>query len=150
MAVKIDAGDGALAHADGRAAVAGDEVSEKLKTIGVVGDHQDAVAVSVFGEKLLEGGVGAVKAEGGTDFDFGLVAELGGHKLRGLQGALEGAGDDHVNLDLERAEQASHQHALVFSFFDEAALAVEGGISASKSGVGVAHEIEVHRGRPEG
>jgi exopolyphosphatase/guanosine-5'-triphosphate,3'-diphosphate pyrophosphatase len=36
MAVEIDAGDGALAHADGCAAVAGDEAAEELKQVGVV------------------------------------------------------------------------------------------------------------------
>jgi len=139
MPVEVDAGDGAFAHADGGAAIPGHEATEKLKTIWIVADHQDAFAMSVFGEKLLEVGVGGFEAEGWADFNFGLVAHLGADKLCGLERTLEGAGDDDVDLHLEGAENARHEHALLFSFFDEAAPGVKKGVIASESGVGVAH-----------
>jgi hypothetical protein len=145
MPVEVDAGDGAFAHADGGAAIPGHEATEKLKTIWIVADHQDAFAVCVLGEELLEVGVAGVEIEGGTDLNLGLVTHLGTHKLGGLQGALERAGDYNVDLHLEGVEHPRHQHALFFSLFDEAALAIEGRIAASKSSVGVAHEIEVHK-----
>lgn len=145
MAVHVDAGDGALSHADGGGAVAADEAAEELEDVGIVADGQDALAVGIFGEHLLEVGVIGAEGEGGADFDFGFVAQLGADKLRGLEGALEGAGDDDVNLHLEGAEDAGHQHALVFSFLDEGPLGVESRVPAGHSGIGVAHQVEVHR-----
>ena len=44
MVIEIDTGDGALAHADGGAAVAGDEAAEELKEDGVVAHGQHAFA----------------------------------------------------------------------------------------------------------
>ena len=105
MAVEVDAGDGALAHADGCAAVAGDEAAQKLEHVGVVADDQDAFAVGIFGQHLLEVGVvSRLSAKCRADLDFGLIAQLRAHKLRGLQGALEGAGDDDIDLHLEGAQ----------------------------------------------
>ena len=53
MAVHADAGDRALAQADGRAAVAGDHAAKELEEIGVVSDDQDAFAVGILGQQKL-------------------------------------------------------------------------------------------------
>jgi hypothetical protein len=111
------------------AAVAGDQTAEELKKVGVVADGQHAFAVGVFSQQRLEIVIACVGPEGGADLDFGVVAELGAHELRGLQGALQRAGDDDIHLHLEGAEDARHQHALFLAFFDEAALGVEKGFS---------------------
>ena len=139
VAIEIDAGDGALPHADGGSAVGGDQAAQELEEIGIVADCQDAVVAGIFGQHLLEVGVAGVQPQGRTDLHFGVVTQLRADKLRGLQGALEGAGDDHVHLHLERAQHARHQHALVLAFLDEAPLGIEGGILAAKSSIGVAH-----------
>jgi hypothetical protein len=91
--------------------------------------------------KAAKVGVGGQRR---ADFDFAVVAELGADKLRGLQGALERAGDDDVHLHLEGAQHARHQHALLLAFLDQAALGVESGVLAEQSGIGVAHEVEDH------
>ena len=103
MVVKIDAGDGALPHADGCSAVAGDEPAEELEEDGVVADGQHAFAVRVLRQHVLEGAEVRIGGQGGADLDLGVVAELGADKLRGLHGALERAGDDDIHLDLEGA-----------------------------------------------
>ena len=54
MAVEIDAGDGAFAHADGGAAVAGDQPAQELEEIGVVAHGQHAFAVGIFRQHVLE------------------------------------------------------------------------------------------------
>ena len=129
--VHIDAGDGALAHADGGAAVAGDQAAEELEQVGVVADHQHAFAVgSTLTSMLLEVLEVGGRTERGAHFDLGLVAELRADKLRGLQGALERAGDDHIDLHFEGAEDARHQHALLLAFLDKGALGVESGVFA--------------------
>ena len=150
MAVHADAGDRALAQADGRAAVAGDHAAKELEEIGVVSDDQDAFAVGILGQQKLEAGVIRAWSQRFADFDLGFVAELGADKLRGLQGAFEGAGDDDIHLHLERAQDTRHQHALFFSLLDEAPLGVESGVLAAESGVGVAHEVKDHRDRSAG
>ena len=48
VVVEIDAGDGALAHADGGSAVAGDEAAEELEEDGVVSDGQHAFVVCEY------------------------------------------------------------------------------------------------------
>ena len=144
MAVHVDAGYRALAHADGGAAVAGDHAAKELEKHGVVTDGENALAVGIFREHMQEAGVIGVGGERGADLNFSLVAHLGSHKLRGLQGALERAGDDDVQLHVERAEQPRHQHALVLSLFDEGPLGVEERVSAGNSGIGVTHEVEDH------
>ncbi len=141
----IDARDRALAHAHAGAAVAGDEPAEELEQVGIVADHQHAVAIGVLFKQLLEVLKVGGRIERGAHFDLGLVAELGADKLRGLQGALERAGDDHIDLDVEGAEGAGHQHALLLAFFDKGALGIQGGIFAPDARVSVAHEIENHR-----
>ena len=52
MAVEVDARDGAFAHADGRAAVAGDQPAQKLEDVGIVPHHQHALAAGVPGQQL--------------------------------------------------------------------------------------------------
>ena len=108
MVVQVDAGDGALAHADGRAAVAGDEAAEELEGVGIVAHDEDAVAAGVLGQHVLKVGVGSVGTERRADLDFGVVAEFRADQLRGLQGALERARHDDLDLRLERAQHARH------------------------------------------
>lgn len=139
MVLEIDACDGALAQADGGSAIAGDEVAEKLEEDGVVSDGQHAFVAGVLDQHVLKSGEGGVGREGLADFDPAVKAELCGDKLSGLHGALEGAGDDDVDLDLEGAQEARHQHALVFALLDESALDVKDGVFAAESGAGVAH-----------
>jgi len=145
VAIHIHAGDCAFAHADGGSAVAGDHAAEKLKHVGVVADYEDAFAVRVFGEHLLEVGVVGAEVECRADFDFGFVAKLRADKLGGLEGALERAGDDDVDLHLERREKPRHEHALLFSLFDEGSFAIKDVIFASQACIGVPHQVKVHR-----
>jgi len=144
MVVKIDAGDGAFPHADRGASVAGDEAAEKLKQDGVMADGEHAFAAGILNQHVLEGGKVCIGQEGSADFDLGVIAELGSDKLGGLHGALERAGDDDVDLDLEGAQHAGHQHALVLAFLDEAPLGVESGILSKHSCTGVTHQVEDH------
>jgi len=144
VAIHVDAGDGALAHEDGGAAVAGNETAKELEEVGVVAHNQNAFAVSVPCQHLLKCSEIGVEAEGGADFDFGFIAQLRTHKLRCLQGALERAGDDNVELDLEGGEHARHEHALLFSVLDQSPLGVEGRVFAAESSVSVTHQVKVH------
>ncbi len=142
--IHVDAGHRALAHADAGAAIAGDDAAEELEEIGIVADQQHAFAVGILLNQLLESGIIGVRPQRRADLDLGLVAQFSTDKLRGLQGTLEGAGDDDVDLHLERAQQPRHEHALLLAFLDQAPFGVEDGIAAGESGIGVAHEIEVH------
>src|ERR1019366_10118280 len=103
VVVKIDAGDRALAHADGGAAVAGDEAAEKLEQDWIVAHSQHSFAAGVFDQHVLESTEGRVGQERVADFNLAVVAELGADKLCGLQSALERAADDYVHLNFEGA-----------------------------------------------
>ena len=139
MVGEVDFGDGAFSHADGRAAVAGDQAAHELEERGIVADSQDAFAVGVFGQHILKIVIFGSGSECLAYFHLGVVAQFGSDKLRGLEAALERAGDDYIYLYLERAEDPSHQHALLLAFLDERALAVESGALTGDSGIGVAH-----------
>ena len=144
MAVKIDAGDGALAHTDGGAAVAGDEAAQKLEEDGLCPTASMPSRSAYLASMFWNSAKSAVGSRRVADFHFGVVAKLGADKLCGLKSPLQGARDDHVHLHLEGAQHARHQHALVFAFLDEAPLGVENGVLAEHSGTGVAHEVEDH------
>ncbi len=126
-------------------AVAGDQPAHELKEVGVVSHDEDSLAVSVLRQHVLKSRIVRFKRKRGADFHLGFVAKLGADKLGGLQGPLQRARDDDVDLDFERAQNARHQHALVLAFLDQSSFFVEKGIDATESGIGVAHEVKVHR-----
>jgi exopolyphosphatase/guanosine-5'-triphosphate,3'-diphosphate pyrophosphatase len=50
VAIEIDAGHGSLAHAEIRSAVAGDELAQELKQVGIVAYDEDAFTVGILGK----------------------------------------------------------------------------------------------------
>jgi len=144
MLFHIDASHGAFAHAHAGSAVSGDEASEELKQVRIVSDDQNILPVCIFVQQLLEVRVGGVEIERRTNLDFAFVTEFIAHKLCGLQRALKRAGQDDIGLNLERAQDSPHDHALFFSFGDQTAFSVEFRAFAGNSGIGMPHEVEVH------
>ena len=63
MAIHVDAGDGALSHADGGTAVAGDHAAQELEEVGVMAHYQHAFAVRIFDQHLLEGGEDEIRKQ---------------------------------------------------------------------------------------
>jgi hypothetical protein len=61
-----------------------------------------------------------------------------------LQGALEGARDDAVELHIKGAEEAADEEALLLAFFVEGALDVDNGVGAACARAGMAKNVEVH------
>jgi hypothetical protein len=102
---------------------------------------KDAVVFHILRQHLLKVGVMGVEAQRGRNLNLGIVAHLRSHKLRGLQGALQWAGDDHIHLYFERAQGARHEDALLLTFFNKGALLVEKRILAIKSSIGMTHEV---------
>ena len=72
------------------------------------------------------------------------VAGLGADERCGLEAALEGAGDDEVELDVQGVQHVRELEAVLLAFFVEGALDVEEGIRTSESGAGVSKNIEIH------
>jgi hypothetical protein len=153
---QVDAGDGAFAQANAAAAlqvivaiavtvsVAGDELGDELVQVGIMAYEQDSLAAGVLGDELLKGGIVSIGRKSRRGEDRRLKTDLGGHELGGLAGTFERAGDDDVDLHLERSQDAGHEHALLLAFFDQAAFGVKYGIFAWDARIRVAHEIEVH------
>lgn len=148
MLIHVDASNRTFAHADAGSAIAGNQAAQELEEIRIVSDEEDVLAVGVLVDEFLEIGVGGAEVEGGADFNLAVIAKFVADELGGLESAFERAGDDDIGLDFESAEQAAHQHALLFTFRDEPALCVELGSIAGDSSVGVAHEVKVHGGYP--
>ena len=65
--------------------------------------------------------------------DLGLVAGLGSEQRGGLEAALEGTGDDEVELDVQRAEDVGQLKAVPLAFLVEGPLGVEERIRPSRA-----------------
>ncbi len=80
----------------------------------------------------------------GGDVDFCVVAGLVADQRRGLQRAFERAGNDAVELHIQRAEKAADEEGLLLAFLIEGALDVNQGIGTARAGAGVAEDVKVH------
>jgi hypothetical protein len=61
-----------------------------------------------------------------------------------LERALERAGDDAVELDIESAEKAADEDALLLAFFVEGPLDVDPGVGAACARAGMAKYVQIH------
>ena len=125
-----------------RAAI--EERAEEGGEVGVVADDQHVFALGVVMQQaleLLEGGGGGerVGLQNGR-----LVAGLGADEGGGLQAALERAGDDEVELDVQRIEDVSELQAVALALFVERSFDIEEGIGAAGSGTGVTEDEQIH------
>ena len=91
-------------------------------------------------KQALELGEGCGGGEGVGDEDLLLVASLGGDELGGLLGALEGARDDEIEVELEGVEDVRELEALGLAVLVEGTLEVEERIGARTAGAGVAKD----------
>ena len=144
MFFHVNPRDRSLAHADAGSAISGDEAAKELEQIWIMADHQHILAISVFSEELLEVGVRCAEIERCAYFDLAFISEFVANELRSLQGALQGAGNNDIRLDLESAEHAAHDHALLFTFCDKSPFRVELSALAGNSSIRMAHEVEIH------
>jgi len=156
---QVDAGKRALAQAHAGRSGAGvesaggtvrggnEERAEECVEVGIVSDDEQVLVAGELAQKLLELGEGGVGRERGGGEDFGLVAHLGADERGGLHGALQGAGDDEVELELHGVEDMGELEAVALAVLVEGTLVVEDGIGALHAGAGVAQDVEVHRAR---
>jgi len=139
----IDAGDGAFTEPD-RSVTCGltvprEDAGDELVQIGIVTYDQNPFPVGVLPNELLEGGIipGGSEHRRGEDLRF--EANLCGDKLGRLKRSLERAGDDDIDLNVERSQDTGRQHALLLPILDKAALGIEDWIFAGNPGIGMAH-----------
>jgi len=144
MALEIDARNRPFSHAQIGPAVARDQSPKELEQIGIVANGEHAFPVGVFREQVQKRSIVTRETECRADFHLRVITEFCSHELCRLQGAFQGAGDDQVDLHIERGQHTSHQHALVFAFLDQAAFVVKQGISANQTGIRVTHKVKIH------
>jgi hypothetical protein len=121
-----------------------DELDEKGCDVGVVADDHHVLIGRALVQEALELRVGCAGREGVGDEDGGLVTGLGADELRGLQAALEWAGDDEIEVDRERAEDVREMDAVALSVLVERAFDVDNGIGAACARTGVAKDEQIH------
>ncbi len=140
--VHVDARNGAFAHADGGAAVAGNQAAEKLEQVGIVPHGQDSFAVGILRQQCPGN-----RRNCAFNPSAGLISTLASYpssvptncavcraRFSGLE-TITSIGA------FERAQHPRHQHALLLAFLDQAAFGVEKGIVANGSGIRMAHQI---------
>ena len=84
------------------------------------------------------------RAKGLGDHDLGVVADLRAHQRGRLQCALERAGDDQIELNLQGVQVPADQQALLLAFLVEGTFDVDQRIRAADSGAGMTKDIKVH------
>ena len=116
---EIDAGERAFAQADagggGGGVVVGadaEQVAEELGDVGIVADDEDVLKGAGVTQQALKLGEGGGGGEGVGDEQLLLIAGLGGDELGSLLGALEGAGDDEIKVEVERVEDLGELEGL--------------------------------------
>jgi hypothetical protein len=109
-----------------------------------VADEEEVLAFGALAAKLLEVYDGCVGGERGGVQDLGLIAGLSADERGGLEAAFEWAGDDKVELDVQRIEDVSELNAVLLAFFIEWAFGVEERIFARLTGAGVAKNEQIH------
>ena len=145
VALEVDAGKRAFAETDARGGgvvVGADakKLGEELAEIGVVADDENVFTGGGIAQKALELGEGRARSEGVGDEDLLFVSGLGGDELGGLLGALERAGDDEIEVELEGVEDVGELQALGLAVLVEGTLDVENWIGAADAGAGVAKD----------
>ena len=114
------------------------------KKIGVVADDEDVVVFHQAADQVLEL---LHPGFGGQTFgylDFAVVAGLSADQRCGLERALERAGDDAVELDIESAEKDADEDALLLAFFVEGPFYIDLGVGAARARAGMAKNVEIH------
>ena len=143
----VDAGDCPLAKARVHPAGRGEQGSKEGGESGIVPDDENVLVFIQTADKVEEFLHGGFGSEGFGDFDFAVVAGFGADQRGGLEGALEGAGDDAVELDIQGVEEAADEKALLLSFLIEGPLDIYNGVGAACSRAGMTKNIEIHSGR---
>ena len=87
---------------------------------------------------------GCVGRKGVGRFDACVIRDFSPNQRRGLERALQRAGDDEVEVNLERAQIAADNETLQLALFIEWALDVNNRVCATGAGAGVPKNIEVH------
>jgi hypothetical protein len=107
-------------------------------------DDEKIFAFRALAEERLEIFEGSVWGESGGMEYLRFVAGLGAYEGGGLQAALERAGDDKVELDVQGVQHMGKLEAVFFAFLVEGTFLVQGWVSAAKSGAGVAEDKNIH------
>jgi hypothetical protein len=107
-------------------------------------NDKEILAVGALAEELLEVFESSFGRERGGVQNLGFVAGLGADERSGLEAALERAGDDEIELDVQCIQHVSELETVLFALFVEGAFLVEKGISTTKSGAGVAEDENIH------
>jgi len=122
-----------------------EERGEEGGEVGIVADEKKVLGFGAVAEELLEVAEGGLRSEGGGEQDLAVVAGLGADERGGLEAALEGAGDDEIELDVESVEDVGELEAVLLAVLVERAFDVEERVGAAGAGAGVPKQKEVHR-----
>jgi hypothetical protein len=104
-------------------------------------DEEQVLVVGALFQELVEVLKGGFGGEAIGVEDLGFVAGLGTDEGCGLKAALEGAGDDEVELDIEGVQDVCELKAVLLALFVEGTLDVEEWIGTARSCAGVAENV---------
>jgi len=114
--------------------------TEKGGQVRIVPDEEEILAVRIVAEELLEvldccGGGERVGVK-----DLGFVPCLSADERGGLEAALQWAGDNQIELDVQCIQNIGELQAVFFSFFIKRALGVKDWIGSPHAGAGVSKD----------
>jgi hypothetical protein len=110
-----------------------------------VADEQQVLNIAVVFDEFVEVFEGAGGGEGVGVEDLGFVAGLVGNEGGGLEAALEWAGDDEIEVDVEGIEDVGELEAVALTLFVEGTFDVENRVGTGCAGARVPEDKEVHK-----
>ena len=119
--------------------------AEEAVDIRVVANDKHVFAVAKLVNEMLEVVQAGFRGKCTGEQDLGLVTSLRADEGGGLHASLEIAGDNDVELDLQRIQDMSKLQAVALSVFIERAFEIEERVSAAGSGAGMTKNKQVHR-----
>jgi hypothetical protein len=109
-----------------------------------VADKEEVFHLGAVVQELVEVAERGFGSECAGEQDFGLVAGLCADERGSLEAALEGAGDDEIELNVEGIEDVGELQAVLLAFLVEGAFEVELGIGAACACAGMPEDEEIH------
>ncbi len=135
----FDFGDGSLLQFDHRFATVADYASEEVPQVRVVAYQQNGILTAIFFQHSLKIRKSGFRTERGFGHQFAFVTHFVPDQSGSLHGALQGTGDDNLDLHSQRGEGAANVSALLYAVFIEGAFLVSfGAAQHSLTGAGVA------------
>ena len=120
-----------------------DQLTKKLRQCGIVPHHQHVFIGAALPDQTLKLGIGCLRFECLGMQDTGLIAGFRADQLGRLQAALQRAGDDEIEAELQPVKDVGEVQAVAFAVFIQWSLNINLWIIPPGARAGMAQDVKV-------